>query len=146
MLKKFIVCSLATGLLFSGGISVSASSEGINQNASLSNINLENKNLGGEAYLHIQNISGSLILTVNGLQSPFEPNYYQKIAFTDSPSYPNSYNTLKEVYASNTSYPQASLEVKNIRHRVSSGGTIYAYALTKSGQWYYCGSDQIYYD
>ncbi|HFK1722493.1 TPA: hypothetical protein ACGXQB_004311 [Bacillus cereus] len=90
MLKKLAIGALATGIMLSGAGGVMAAEN----TPALSKEKVADLNTLSTAYTTV-NVNGSTVeFVVKGLENPFTSKYYQRIAWTNSYSDPNNYNTL----------------------------------------------------
>ncbi|MGD6863697.1 MULTISPECIES: hypothetical protein [Bacillus cereus group] len=94
MLKKLAIGALATGIILSGAGGVMAAEN----TPALSKEKVADLNTLSTAYTTV-NVNGSTVeFVVKGLENPFTSKYYQRIAWTNSYSDPNNYNTLAVAY------------------------------------------------
>ncbi|WP_259384341.1 hypothetical protein, partial [Bacillus thuringiensis] len=143
MLKKLAIGALATGVMLSGAGGVMAAEN----TPTLSKEKVADLNTLSTAYTTV-NVYGSTVeFAVKGLENPFTSTYYQKIAWTNSYSNPNNYNTLAVAYPqSGNGYQAYGYEsLNNVKQKIGSGQTVYGFALANNGTWYPAGQAIINY-
>jgi len=148
MLKKAMTTALATGVLLTSGGGVLAAEKNPGQESAKTAAATAAVQTTSTAYTSVDVVGSTVQFGVQGLQSPFNTKYYQRVAWTSDPALPNTFNTLAVAVASpsGTSYSAYKSEsLSSIRSKVASGQRIYGWARAANGLWYEAGSAVINY-
>ncbi|WP_016938871.1 hypothetical protein [Bacillus siamensis] len=142
MIKKLGLLALTTGMLFSGGVGVSAAET--SQTLKVESFNQIKPLSESMAYTTIEYDSDidSYIFRVEGLQSPFNKTYYQRVAWTDNSQEPNSRNIVTYDIAPkyNDDYCAESIEdASDMEAILSPREKVYGWAKAQNGNWYPAG-------
>ncbi|MDA1477484.1 hypothetical protein [Bacillus changyiensis] len=143
MIKKMgLLLVLTTGMLLSGAVGVSAETTHTSKAQSISPIKVHPQ---GMAHTRYEKRGDNYYFKILALQSPFNLNYYLRVAWTNDNKEPNSYNTITYVAATATgnSYDVVSNGVSTsvVEHYLTSGkDTVYGWAKAKNGKWYSAGA------